>query len=125
MSVHSRRAAKAVLDALEAVRDAGRPIMHWFSGTQRELARAVDIGCWFSVGPTMLGTDRGRAVAAKIPWNRLLTESDGPFAQVGGRNALPWDAGTAEIALAEVWDVPLDEVQARLTGNLRTLVDDA
>jgi TatD DNase family protein len=60
MSIHSRRAAGAVLDRLEGHTGAGSPVLHWFSGTKRELERAMKLGCWFSVGPVMLQTEKGR-----------------------------------------------------------------
>ncbi|WP_342212785.1 TatD family hydrolase [Pukyongiella litopenaei] len=59
MSIHSRRAASAVVERLEACPSAGTPVLHWFSGSQKELDRAVDCGCWFSVGPAMLAGERG------------------------------------------------------------------
>lgn len=122
LSLHSRRAATPVLDALEAHRGAGTPILHWFSGTQRELARAISLGCWFSVGPVMLGGEKGRALVAKMPRERVLTESDGPFAQLNGRAAFPWDTDSALDALATLWSVPIAEVQEQLMANLRRLV---
>lgn len=120
LSIHSRRAATPVLDALQAHPRAGTPILHWFSGSQRELARAVELGCWFSVGPAMLN-GKGRALVANIPHDRVLTESDGPFVQVEGRAALPWDAGRVTSALAELWADPVDEVCKQLFGNLGRL----
>ena len=80
MSIHSRRASKAVIDRLEGCPEAGTPVLHWFSGSLRDLDRAVDLGSWFSVGPAMLRTEKGRALAARMPRERMLTESDGPFA---------------------------------------------
>src|SRR3546814_2903790 len=71
ISLHSRRAAGEVLDAIESIRDAGTPILHWFSGTGRQLDRAIDLGCWFSVGPAMLRTEKGRQLAARMPRDRL------------------------------------------------------
>ena len=121
MTIHSRRAAVSVLDALEAHPGAGTPILHWFSGTQRELARAVDLDCWFSVGPAMLASEKGRALAAKMPRDRLLTETDGPFAQLEGSTALPWDAERAIALLADMWTEPETAVRERLATNLRRL----
>jgi len=121
MSIHSRRASTQVLDALVTEPSAGIAILHWFSGTQRELARAVDLGCWFSVGPAMLVGDKGRALAAKMPRDRILTETDCPFAQVDGRAAWPWDANRAVEALSKIWSEPIDTVQRQLDGNLRRL----
>jgi TatD DNase family protein len=66
ISIHSRRATCAVLDQLESKPGAGTPILHWFSGTLRELDRATNLGCWFSVGPAMLNTEKGRA----LTWQR-------------------------------------------------------
>jgi TatD DNase family protein len=121
LSIHSRRAASSVLDQLEAKRGVGTPILHWFSGTARELDRAIQLGCWFSVGPAMLATAKGRALTTKMPRERLLTETDGPFAQILGKSALPWDATQAVPALAEIWSEPAADVERQLLQNLRDL----
>lgn len=121
MSIHSRRAVTPVLDALTARPGAGTAVLHWFSGTKRELARAINSGYWFSIGPAMLAGSKGRALASLIPRERVLTESDGPFAQVDGRALWPWDVGLAIEALAEIWSESVDKVDQQLTDNLRRL----
>lgn len=121
LTIHSRRAAAQVLTQLEKYPAAGTPILHWFSGTQAELKRAIAIGCWFSVGPTMLSSDKGRALAAKMPKERVLLESDGPFARLDGRPALPWDTEGSIDTLATVWEEAAQSVRQRLLVNLRTL----
>lgn len=125
LSIHSRRAAKAVLDRIEAMPQAGTFILHWFSGTPRELSRAVALGCWFSVGPAMLAGEKGRALAALFPRDRVLTESDGPFAQIGDQAAMPWDAAIAERELALLWNMDRAAVASLLRENLRRLVSRA
>jgi TatD DNase family protein len=124
LSVHSRRATEDVLDLLAANPGAGKAVLHWYSGSARDLRRAVAMGCWFSVGPAMLSSDKGRALAADMPSERVLTESDGPFAQVDGRPAMPWDVARAESALAEIWGVKLAEASARILTNFRMLLSD-
>lgn len=121
MTIHSRRAATPVLDALASGDGAGVSVLHWFSGSRRELRRAIDQGCWFSVGPAMLAGERGRAMAAIMPRDRVLTESDGPFAQVDGRSLFPWDAAIAERTLAGIWSVAEEDVRNQLVQNLRRL----
>lgn len=123
LTIHSRRAARPVLDTLAAHPGAGLPILHWFSGTLRELAQAVDLGCWFSIGPAMLAGEKGRALAARMPRDRILTETDGPFAQLDGRAALPWDAEQAIVALAELWGESVPKVRAQIGVNLRHLAE--
>lgn len=80
MSIHSSAAAACVLDVLERTGclDACICIFHWFSGSQEELTRAIDVGCLFSVNERMLKTKRGRAYARAIPEGRLLIETDFP-----------------------------------------------
>lgn len=121
MTIHSRRAATKVIDALAMKPDAGIAILHWFSGTQRELARAIDLGCWFSLGSAMLSSDKGRALAAKMPRNRVLTETDGPFTQIDRRAAWPWDSDRAVETLSQIWSEPIDRVQDQLIRNLHRL----
>lgn len=121
LSVHSRRAVGAVLDRIESTPGTGVPILHWFSGTARELARAIDLGCWFSVGLAMLESEKGKKLVGGMPRARVLTETDGPFAKCGEQQALPWDVEFAEVRLAEVWQESRDAVRSSLRENLRTL----
>jgi TatD DNase family protein len=122
MSIHSRRASSAVLDHLEKFPEAGIPILHWFSGSVRDLERAINLGCWFSVGPAMLASERGRGVATRMPPERMLTESDGPFAQLNGDAIFPWQVETAIHALGQIWSLPPADVEQKIHRNLQTLL---
>jgi TatD DNase family protein len=123
LSIHSRGAAASVLERLRAHDGAGVPVLHWFTGSQSELQSAVAQGCWFSVGPAMLRSDRGKALVTAMPRNRVLTETDGPFAQVNGRSASPLDIPFAEQELAALWGVELRDARAILRRNLRRLLE--
>lgn len=122
MSIHTRRSAAPTIDRLANSRASGVPVLHWFSGTLRDLRRADDLGCWFSVGPSMLQGEKGRDLVSRMPRDRLLTESDGPFAQINGRPAYPWEVSTAADGLANLWGVSRQVVDALLLDNLRRLV---
>lgn len=121
MTLHSRRASRAVLDRLESFPDAGIPILHWFSGSFRDLDRAIQLGCWFSVGPAMLRSDRGRTIAKHLPRGRVLTESDGPFAHMQGKPLMPGQVELAIVELSRIWSLPCDEVVNMLRQNLTNL----
>ncbi|UCV05694.1 Qat anti-phage system TatD family nuclease QatD [Dechloromonas denitrificans] len=123
MSIHSRRAAPTVLDRLEAFPDAGTPVLHWFSGSKRDLRRAIARGCWFSVGPAMLVAEKACDLVRNMPRDRVLTETDGPFAQINGKSAVPWDAYKATVRLAEIWGTSVSEAEQLLHSNLRRLVE--
>jgi TatD DNase family protein len=122
LSIHSRRAATEVLDAIARYPDAGVPVLHWFSGTKTELQRAVAMGCWFSVGPAMVTGKRGRDLLAAMPRDRVLTETDGPFAAIGGRPLSPGEVTPACEALAACWGISVDEATAMALTAFRNLV---
>jgi TatD DNase family protein len=122
MTIHSRRAVAEVLDSLESYPRAGIPILHWYSGGSRELARAVELGSWFSVGPAMLAGEKGRKLVAKMPRDRILTETDGPFASLNGRSAFPWDVEQAVTVLADLWGTDNVSADRIINENLRRLL---
>ena len=80
ITVHSVRTASAVLDHIEEHLPPGsnRVILHWFTGSKSEAARALEMGCYFSVNSTMLKSERAAALVKTLPSSRLLTETDGP-----------------------------------------------
>jgi TatD DNase family protein len=122
MTIHSRRAADEVLGCLKRFDKAGHPVLHWFSGGTKSLDKAVDLGCWFSVGPGMIAGEKGRALVARMPRDRILTETDGPFSMIKGKSAYPWDVNMVVAVLADIWGIKPDETAAMLKDNLRQLI---
>jgi TatD DNase family protein len=122
LSIHSRRAASQVLDLLEAHPRAGTPVLHWFSGTVKELDRAIRLGAWFSVGPGMLRSAKGLRLLEGMPRGRVVTESDGPFTQIRNRPVTPHDMGGAEQSIAKAWMIPLEEAKRSIRANFKELV---
>lgn len=121
MSIHSRHAVDPVLDLLKA-HDAGIPVLHWFSGSKTQLKRAADMGCWFSVGPAMLRSRKGRDLVSAMPRERVLTETDGPFTRLGGKPLLPFDVSRAVPELGAIWGEAEHLVEARLIDSFKRLL---
>jgi len=121
LTLHSRRAATAVLDALERHPGYGVAILHWFSGSQRELARAIEMGCWFSVGSGMLRGQKGRTLAAMMPPDRVLTETDGPFAAENGEPLQPAQCQASVQTLAQLWEIEAELASRRILDSFRRL----
>jgi TatD DNase family protein len=122
LSIHSRSAVVVVLDSLEKAPDAGIPVLHWFTGTAKQAETAVEAGCWFSVGPGMLQTPKGRELVGLVPRERILTETDGPFASIDGAPAYPWHVEHAIATLAELWNVSVSDAAAQLKTNFANLI---
>ena len=79
LTVHSRRATSDVISILSGINP--KVVLHWFTGTSKELNRAADSGFFFPVNNAMLNSEAGRALVLQMPRQRVLTETDGPFVQ--------------------------------------------
>lgn len=124
LSVHSVRAATQVLDLVESCFPPGKGqiVLHWFTGSLAEARRAVNLACYFSINTAMLKNKRGIQLVATIPPERVLTETDGPFTQVGGRPARPNDVKAAIDALANLWHSTPETVAVTVRRNLHALL---
>jgi TatD DNase family protein len=127
LTVHSVRSAPMVLDMVEhhLPRDRGVVVLHWFSGSKAEARRAADLGCYFSINAEMTRSDRGRALVANLPMDRLLTETDGPFTQIDDRPTRPADVETTIQALGNLCHFTPEVMAATVQTNLRALLNEA
>ena len=123
LSIHSVRAAKAVLDMLEMHLPShrGTAVLHWFSGNLSEVRRGVALGCYFSVNERMLASANGRRILREIPENQLLTETDGPFVERDGQPISPGDVVRAVEEIADLKESNVLDVQTLIVNNLRNL----
>lgn len=121
MSIHSRHASGEVIEALENRPDAGLAILHWFSGPLTHVDKAVEIGAWFSVGLPMLRSKRAAALIARVPQDRLLTETDAPFASTSGEHYPITAVDEAVSTLSRLWNCDATETRNRLQTNLKSL----
>jgi TatD DNase family protein len=122
ISLHSRGASGVLLDVLSVEPNAGTCVLHWFNGNTKQIARAAEMNCWFSVGANMLTSARGRAAVAGMPRDRIVPETDGPFGTYGDRPAYPWETGAMVPLLSELWSEDPRSVNAQLLANFRRLV---
>lgn len=124
LSVHSVRSVPTVLDMIKRYlpKDRGVVVLHWFTGSKSEARRATALGCYFSVNVEMTRSDRGRALVADLPMDRILTETDGPFLRINGHPAEPTDICVTIEAIAHVQNVPIHEIARAVQTNLQTLL---
>jgi TatD DNase family protein len=119
VTVHSRGAERAVIERLEAARVTA--ILHWYSGPATLIDRALTAGLYFSVNPAMMRSQKGQAIISALPRDRVLTESDGPFAKSGRRPAGPADMPVVITALAGHWKMPHEEARSIVHDNMAQL----
>ena len=70
----------------------------------------------------MLLSTKSHDLVSYMPRERILTETDGPFAKVDRRSAMPWDAYRAVAQLSALWKIPLIDIDQMLNNNLRHLM---
>jgi len=87
-SIHSRAAEEDVLIILKD-NNVRRAIFHWYTGSERTLEQILDSGYYLSINPMMLKTVKGVSILKRIPLDRMLIESDGPFAKYNGKIVQP------------------------------------
>jgi TatD DNase family protein len=96
-------------------------LLYLYSGPPGLVDRALAAGLYFSVNPAMLTTEKGRLTIAALPHERVLTESDGPFAKAGRHVAGPHDMSKIVGDLARLWDTDSDDARRIVHGNLAAL----
>ncbi|MBF0423088.1 MAG: YchF/TatD family DNA exonuclease [Magnetococcales bacterium] len=125
--IHTREAEKDTIRVLEEEhgRECGG-VIHCFTGSM-DLARwALDFGYLISFSGiiTFRGADELRKVAAEVPLERLLVETDSPYlAPTPHRSKRNEPAFVVEVArmLAQVKGIPLAELAEVTTNNYRRL----
>lgn len=122
VTLHSRGAAGDVVDIL---REYGvkRCVFHWFSGTVSELKKVVASGHYLSINTAMVESTKGRDVLERVPRDRILTESDGPYVKIGRRPAGPLDMKRVLLGIADAWGVSEDEAESQVSINYKGLCE--
>jgi|SRR5947209_3374619 len=121
LTLHSRRAAADTVEAVGA-NYPGSVILHWFSGSSGELERAVSYGMYFSVNLSMVGSQKGQALISRMPVDRVITETDGPFVKHGPQPAKPIHTQSVIEGLATLWHTSPDEASDTVFANFKRLL---
>ena len=119
-SLHSYKATSEILSLIAEFPQPGL-ILHWWLGTEGETARAVELGCYFSVNRS---SARRRDRLAWIPLDRVLPETDHPFGDKGRGPRRPGEVGHVEAALAEAHGLSTAKVRVRTWQTLASIVQE-
>lgn len=122
ISIHSRRAESAILEILDEMQYRSPLVFHWYSGPLNVLEKAVERGHYFSVNPAMTQSSTGQKIINRIPPERLLTETDGPFVKLRGRIIEPPDVRDVEKYLSNLWGIPEPSVRAAVRANFMKII---
>jgi TatD DNase family protein len=126
LTIHSRKAAKDVLDIL-GDDFPGKVILHWYSDPLKHVEIAVDRGYYFSINYPMLQSKSGIKVIESIPIERILIETDGPFTTVKRKKCSPLDVPMIlrDLFLVRRDVESLNSFTRIINGNLDNLIESA
>jgi len=126
LTIHSRGAAKDVIEMIELCHGIGNGVvLHWFTGSAKQMFRAVELGCYFSINSQMVASQSGIKMISQIPTNRIVTETDGPFISIGREPAKPWHVVDIVTGLGKLWQINSQQANERVAENFKRLLESA
>lgn len=121
VTVHSRGAERETISRLAEASVSA--VLHWYTGLLGTIDEALAAGLWFSVNPATVRSRKALTVLQRLPPEHVLLETDGPFARLSNRAAVPADVIETLTSLARLWDAPLDHARAIIIANQQRLLD--
>jgi TatD DNase family protein len=120
LTVHSRRSERDVI-AMIGPKFPGKIILHWYSGSLKDLEQAIAYGFYFSVNYAMTLSENGKKIIHTIPADRLLIETDGPFVKINNQISTPVYASAI---YGNILNAKKDFKEGFLADNFRKLLLD-
>ena len=124
VNLHTAGAEREVLAALDR-HGIERMIVHWYSGPFDVLDALIERGTYFTMGFGVSHHEHVRDLAAAIPEDRLLTETDNPGGMkwLLGRNGMPGLLLDAVKALAEIRGTTPEDIEDTVERNFRRFIE--
>lgn len=121
LSLHSRGAENEVLNCLVSS-NIKSAIFHWYSGKLELISEIIKAGYYFSINSAMIKSKNGKNIINKIPLEKILVESDGPFIDLNNRPIKPHELIVVYEFLAEKFEISLKEIEDTIKRNFYTLL---
>lgn len=119
--VHSRNAELETLETLEENK-AKKVIMHCFSGNKELVERGVNNGYYFTIPTLVVKSKTYRKLVARVPLNRLLTETDAPYlSPIENEANEPVFIKESLKKIAEIKKITVEELEKIIYMNFQNL----
>ena len=125
--IHTRSSVDEALATLERVSPPDRLVFHCWSGDASQMQRALDLGSFVSFAGNVTFKSAGtlRELAAAVPEDRLLVETDSPYLApepYRGKPNEPVHVALVGTAVAEARGEAVEAVATATTRNARRLL---
>ncbi|XVS61895.1 TatD family hydrolase [Actinosynnema sp. CA-299493] len=121
VTVHSRGAERDTVTRL--ARAQVPAILHWYTGPLDVADDALAAGMSFSINPAMIRSRKAAGLLQRLPIERVLLETDGPYVKHSGTAATPADVVAVLNHLARLWEMPEGQVRQAILDNQQRLLD--
>jgi len=122
LTIHSRKAENDILDIF-GKNFPGKIILHWYSGSIKNLEIAISRGYYISVNYQMTKSKNGQKIIDSIPINQILLESDGPFTSIGSEKFTPLMVDTILDNICHLKkDYNSEKLKNRILSNFYNLI---
>jgi TatD DNase family protein len=126
--IHSRDCTRELIDQLKALGRPVRGVQHSFTGTWDDARAFLDLGLHLSFAGMLTYTNKAldalRDVAARVPIDRILVETDSPYLSphpFRGQSNEPARVAVTARRLAELRGLAPEDVARITTDNARSL----
>lgn len=121
ITIHSRKSSEEVISIIGENFN-GKYILHWFSGNMKSLEKAINNGAYFSINYSMIKSAQGRKIISRVPENKILIETDGPFIKYGKKPFTPLNTGLISKGLSKILNKDENNINNLLFNNFKELI---
>lgn len=122
--IHSRKAEAQTLVLLKKYR-IKKAVFHWYTGSLKVLEEIIDSGYYISINPAMTKTKNGRLIIENIPFEKIMTETDSPFALSKGKEISINDIYDVYKILSNIHSLSEESIEQAIDRNFLTFVQNA
>ena len=119
VSVHSRATLDEIFELTPSYKIPGF-LLHWFSGSKKQLRHAMDLGCFVSYGPVSVYSQDKQVLIQNTNPDKLLVETDGPvrFSRCFEmKSAQPSFIPSVVFCICKTLGISYDEAESLLETN--------
>ena len=119
-SIHNRNSVSRILEVVSTFTLKGSVLLHWFAGTEQELAEIGDRGMFVSFGPSILTSKRMRGLVEQSSIDLLLPETDSPtpFASLNNSISTPFLIASVVFEISRIKKISFQDLSEKIEINL-------